>query len=149
MLTKEEYLFALENELMEFDEIPNSIINDEFYMDMVSINGVLLRYVPLEKRTKELCEKAIQNKFDAIESIPEKFKNKDLFMLGIKDNYDKLTPANIPKRILYEIKLELIKQAYIDSKKYDDSTYAGPNYENKEKIKKLSKVLIKIKDEKR
>ena len=149
MLTKEEYLFALENELMEFDEIPEELIDEDFYIDMVSINGILLKNVPEEKRTKELCEKAIDNKFEAIEYVPEKFKDKDFYLLGIKDNYDKLIPANIPKRILYEIKLELIKQAYINSKKYDDSTYAGPNYENKEKIKKLSKVLINIKDEKR
>ena len=149
MLTKNEYLFALENELMEFDEIPNDLIDDEFYMDMVSLDGTLLKNVPIEKRIRELCEKAVKNKFEAIFYTPEKYRDKNLYLLGIKEDYEKLDSSIIPESILYEIKLELIRQLYDDNKKYKDIDYVSHNYENREKIKKLSKVLKKIKVEKR
>ena len=89
------------------------------HMRAVERNGFMLKYVPEELRTKELCEIAVEKNGFALQYVPENLKTFELCEIALAQGYlaDELLEAFVPE----EFKEEL-------AEKYDislDGKYKG------------------------
>lgn len=64
--------------------INTKYIDNKLYINVLSKNGLLLKYIPKNKITKELCDVAFNNDFKAYEFIPDKFKTHDMSFISVR-----------------------------------------------------------------
>lgn len=92
-------------------ELLENAITNKVYMKAVQINGKILEYVPLEKRTLEICITAIKQDIDAIISIPKHKINNDIILIIINHWKKPSYLAFIPNNLIEKLSNYLIKKA--------------------------------------
>ena len=93
--------------LMEMNDIPNpnfkyewippNLFNNEIYLKIVKINGILIEKIPFEYITDQMCTIAIENK-TPLKYIPEIFRSLDLCLKALI--YDESAIKYIPHEFM-------------------------------------------------
>lgn len=90
--------------------VSESMKNSDFYMKMISINGLWLECVPYNMRSDEICLAAISNCGDALEYVPESLLTQELCIVAIKNNASIFVINMIPAKYKTpEVCIETIK----------------------------------------
>jgi hypothetical protein len=96
--TLEGYLTTVKYFPRSVSEMPDICRTAENYMALVMINGIALKYVPVELRTMEMCTLAIQSKCtDVLKHVPMNLRTLELCMLAVQ--YDKISLQHVPQNV--------------------------------------------------
>lgn len=71
-----------------FDYIPEHLKTDQTYKLAVETNETALKWVPIEKRSYEMCLSAVERDGYQLEFVPERMKTEDICQIAL-DNCDK------------------------------------------------------------
>lgn len=88
-ITEELCITALKNSdakrnLMQY--IPNAMLTNEFVLAIVSINGMYLKYLPIETINKNIIVRAVEQSINSIKYIPDKDKTDEIYKILIDKN---------------------------------------------------------------
>lgn len=97
------YEAAFEECALAIQYFPDSMLNDELYRRAVTQLGVALEFVPEEKRSRELCMIAAENR-TSLEYIPEYLKNDDELLAAVVAGnpwqIGRVPPARVTKEMM-------------------------------------------------
>jgi hypothetical protein len=55
--------------------MPDNLKTDEIYLIIVKTDGQILRFIPEDRKTYQICLEAVKNSETAMHHVPEKFRD--------------------------------------------------------------------------
>lgn len=66
--------------------IPKSLKNDEFYIELCEIDGCFLQYIEDDDKTFDVCMSAVKSNPMALRHVPERHKTDEIIFIALKAN---------------------------------------------------------------
>jgi hypothetical protein len=119
------------------NNIPENIKNKDFYIKMIRVNGLFVRFVPQDILDKQMCMLSVIDSGPALEYIPEEFKDHNICLAAISDYGPalKYVPENLKTK---ELCLKALETNIIDKYVY---AFIPERFLNDKEFMKLAKVV--------
>lgn len=107
MLTHEMCIIGIKKDATSFLNISPKFHSNKMFMDVVSGNGLLLKYIPLQNRTLNLCVAAINQHPIAIQFVPPNIVTHGMCVNLLQKTPNvhvyNAVPRNLKTKFMYEI----------------------------------------------